>query len=114
MYRILALIIACVLLSSSLQAGKKKKKGKGKGKPNSSKVAKNMVLKGKVVLVEMKLTRLYKILTPKGAYTFARALDGKIKIHLDRNVTVYAKVKEDTVHIIEAINTSTSSKGKKS
>ena len=91
---------ACLSLPMLDVTAKKKKKGKDKDKKEK---IKNVVLKGEIVLVKDSSNNIYKILTDKGAFTFSKAVEGKVKELEGSIVTVYAKVDKDRVNIIEAV-----------
>ena len=84
--------------------GANKKKGKGKGKGNNKKKDTNEAKKltGKVILTKENITNTYKLAGGK-IYSFAKAVEGKVKAYEGQNVTVYGRVERDRIVTIEAV-----------
>ena len=80
----------------------KKKKGGNKGGGNNNQAKK---LSGKVLLVEEKITRIYK-LAGGSIYSFAKSVEDKVKKYEGQNVTIYGRVENGRIVTVEAITAS--------
>ena len=81
---------------------KKNKKKKGNGKKDTNEAKK---LTGTIVLTKENITNIYK-LTGSKVYSFAKAVEGKIKQYEGQKVTVYGRVEKDRIVTIEVVTVS--------
>ena len=90
---------SAVMLGVAEGAKKKKKKKKGNGKKDTNEAKK---LSGTVVLTKENITNIYKLAGGK-IYSFAKAVEDKVKKYEGQNVTVYGRVEKDRIVTVEAI-----------
>lgn len=91
---------SALFLGISEGANKKKGKGKGNNKKKDTNEAKKLT--GKVILTKENITNTYKLAGGK-IYSFAKAVEGKVKAYEGQNVTVYGRVERDRIVTIEAV-----------
>lgn len=106
------LITALNLLAGTSYGRRKKRKGKGKGRGNNKRKTTPIVSKkisGEIALTEKNITKTYKILSGK-AYSFSKAVEGKISSYVGQTITVYGKVIKDKIITIESVTVKPSSK----
>lgn len=96
---------SALFLGISEGANKKKGKGKGKGKKKKNDTNEAKKLSGTIILTKENITNTYKLAGGK-IYSFAKAVENKVKSFEGKKVTVYGRVEKDRIVTIEAITSS--------